>query len=57
VAIADDEARIQSLVDARNVGQAAAVISHVADAIRKQLLDEGIAMEDTPQGARWKRVG
>ena len=27
-----------------------------ADAIRDELASRGIAIEDTPQGARWKRV-
>ena len=26
-----------------------------ADAIRQQLADEGILLEDTPQGVRWVR--
>ena len=53
---ADDEARIQSLVDARNEAKQQRDFAR-ADAIRKQLLDEGIAMEDTPTGVRWKRIG
>jgi hypothetical protein len=31
-------------------------VSFVNDAIRKQLADEGILLEDTPQGVRWKRA-
>ena len=27
-----------------------------ADAIRQQLADEGVLLEDTPQGVRWKRA-
>lgn len=52
----DDDARIQALVDSRTTAKQTRDFA-LADAIRKQLLDEGIAIEDTPQGARWKRVG
>ena len=51
----DDDARIQSLVDERNASKAARDFAR-ADAIRKQLADEGILLEDTPQGVRWKRA-
>jgi cysteinyl-tRNA synthetase len=51
----DDDTRIQSLVDERNASKAARDFAR-ADAIRKQLADEGILLEDTPQGVRWKRA-
>jgi cysteinyl-tRNA synthetase len=51
----DDDARIQSLVDERNASKQARDFAR-ADAIRKQLADEGILLEDTPQGVRWKRA-
>ncbi|MFT3756612.1 MAG: cysteine--tRNA ligase [Pseudoxanthomonas sp.] len=51
----DDDARIQSLVDERNAAKQARDFAR-ADAIRKQLADEGILLEDTPQGVRWKRA-
>ncbi len=51
----DDDARIQSLVDERNASKAARDFAR-ADAIRKQLADEGILLEDTAQGVRWKRA-
>ncbi|GAA4805432.1 cysteine--tRNA ligase [Lysobacter hankyongensis] len=50
----DDDARIQSLVDERNAAKQARDFGR-ADAIRKQLADEGILLEDTPQGVRWVR--
>ena len=53
---ADDDARIQALVEERVAAKAARDFAR-ADAIRKQLADEGIALEDTPQGCRWKRAG
>jgi len=53
---ADDDARIQALVEERVAAKAARDFAR-ADAIRKQLADEGIALEDTPQGVRWKRAG
>lgn len=51
----DDDARIQALVDERNTAKQARDFAR-ADAIRKQLADEGILLEDTPQGVRWKRA-
>lgn len=53
-ASADDDARIQALVDERNAAKQARDFAR-ADAIRKQLADEGILLEDTPAGVRWKR--
>ncbi len=50
----DDDARIQALVDERNEAKKARDFAR-ADAIRKQLADEGILLEDTPQGVRWVR--
>ena len=51
----DDDARIQSLVDERGTAKQARDFAR-ADAIRQQLADEGILLEDTPQGVRWKRA-
>ncbi len=51
----DDDARIQALVDERNDAKKSRDFAR-ADAIRKQLADEGILLEDTPQGVRWKRA-
>ena len=51
----DDDARIQALVDARAAAKQARDFAR-ADAIRQQLADEGILLEDTPQGVRWKRA-
>ena len=51
----DDDARIQSLIDQRIAAKAARDFAR-ADAIRTQLADEGILLEDTPQGVRWKRA-
>ena len=50
-----DDARIQSLVDERVAAKSGKDFAR-ADAIRKQLADEGILLEDTPQGVRWKRA-
>jgi cysteinyl-tRNA synthetase len=50
----DDDARIQGLIDERNVAKKARDFAR-ADAIRDQLAGEGILLEDTPQGVRWKR--
>ncbi len=51
----DDDARIQSLIDERIDAKKSRDFAR-ADAIRQQLADEGILLEDTPQGVRWKRA-
>jgi len=51
---AGDETRIQALVDERNIAKKARDFAR-ADAIRKQLADEGVLIEDTAQGVRWRR--
>jgi len=50
----DDDARIQALVDERTQAKQARDFAR-ADALRVQLADEGIVLEDTPQGVRWSR--
>ncbi|MEN1957836.1 cysteine--tRNA ligase [Luteimonas changyuni] len=50
----DDDARIQTLVDERATAKKSRDFAR-ADAIRDQLAGEGIVLEDTPQGVRWKR--
>lgn len=50
-----DDARIQTLVDERIAAKTVRDFAR-ADAIRRQLADEGILLEDTPQGVRWKRA-
>ncbi|MDV2450779.1 cysteine--tRNA ligase [Xanthomonas hortorum] len=52
---AGDDARITTLVEERNAAKKAKDFAR-ADAIRKQLADEGILLEDTPQGVRWKHA-
>lgn len=49
---AEVEARIQQRLDARRRKEFSQ-----ADRIRDELLREGIVLEDTPDGTRWKRVG
>ena len=51
----DDDARIQSLVDERIAAKQARDFAR-ADAIRQQLADEGVLLEDTPAGVRWRRA-
>lgn len=51
---ADEDARIQSLVDERGAAKQARDFAR-ADALRDQLAAEGIVLEDTPQGVRWSR--
>ncbi len=50
----DDDARIQGLIDERAAAKQARDFAR-ADAIRDQLAGEGVLLEDTPQGVRWKR--
>ncbi|GAA5081459.1 cysteine--tRNA ligase [Lysobacter panacisoli] len=51
----DDDGRIQALIDERIAAKKARDFVR-ADAIRDQLAAEGILLEDTPQGVRWKRA-
>ncbi|MCR6661917.1 MAG: cysteine--tRNA ligase [Luteimonas sp.] len=51
----DDDARIQSLIDERADAKKNRDFAR-ADGIRDQLAAEGILLEDTPQGVRWKRA-
>ena len=51
----EDDTRIQQLVDERSAAKQARDFAR-ADAIRQQLADEGVLLEDTPQGVRWKRA-
>ncbi len=50
-----DDARIQALVDERNASKKAKDFAR-SDAIRDQLAAEGILLEDTAQGVRWRRA-
>ena len=50
----DDDARIQALIDERNAAKKARDFVR-ADAIRQQLADEGVLIEDTAAGVRWRR--
>jgi cysteinyl-tRNA synthetase len=51
---ADDDTRIQCLVDARNAAKKERDFAR-ADAIRAELCAQGIVLEDTAQGVRWRR--
>ena len=50
-----DDTRIQALVDERNAAKKAKDFTR-SDAIRDQLAAEGILLEDTAQGVRWRRA-
>ncbi|MCY7313915.1 MAG: cysteine--tRNA ligase [Pseudoxanthomonas sp.] len=49
-----DDARIQALIDERGSARDARDFAR-SDAIRDQLAAEGVILEDTMQGVRWKR--
>ena len=51
----DDDARIQALIDERDAAKKSRDFAR-ADGIRDQLAAEGILLEDTPRGVRWKRA-
>ena len=51
---ADDDTRINALVEERNTAKKARDFAR-SDAIRDQLAAEGILLEDTAQGVRWRR--
>ena len=50
----DDDSRIQALVDERIAARKAKDFAR-SDAIRDQLAAEGVLLEDTAQGVRWRR--
>jgi cysteinyl-tRNA synthetase len=51
----DDDIRIQALIDERAIAKKTRNFAR-SDAIREQLAQEGVLLEDTPQGVRWKRA-
>ena len=51
---ADEDSRIQAIVDERNAAKKARDFTR-ADALRDQLAREGVLLEDTAQGVRWRR--
>lgn len=48
------DTQIEALIEQRNAAKKARDFSK-ADAIRKQLADSGVILEDTKEGVRWKR--
>jgi cysteinyl-tRNA synthetase len=50
------DSAIEALIEKRQQARAARDWA-AADAIRKELAERGIVLEDTPQGIRWKRKG
>jgi cysteinyl-tRNA synthetase len=55
-ASSDDDARVQALVDERSAAKQARDFVR-ADSIRQTLAEQGVLLEDTAQGVRWRRVG
>jgi cysteinyl-tRNA synthetase len=53
-AVDQEDAKINDLVAKRQAARKAKNYAE-ADAIRKQLTEMGIILEDTPQGPKWKR--
>ena len=51
---ANEDERIQSMIDERNAAKKAKDFAR-ADALRDELAREGILLEDTAQGVRWRR--
>jgi len=51
---ADEDARIQSMIDERNTAKKARDFAR-ADQLREELAREGVLIEDTAQGVRWRR--
>ncbi len=51
----DDDAHIHALIDERTAAKSARDFAR-ADAIRDQLAAEGVVLEDTSAGVRWKRA-
>jgi cysteinyl-tRNA synthetase len=53
-AVAMSDAEVENLIAERNAAKKARDFAR-SDAIRKQLADAGIVVEDTKDGIRWKR--
>ena len=51
----DDVAYIEEMIEKRTAAKKAKNFAE-ADAIRNELLEKGIVLEDTRQGVKWKRV-
>ena len=51
---ADETARIEKLIEERNAARTAKDWGR-SDAIRDELAAQGIILEDTPQGTKWKK--
>ena len=49
------DAEVESLIEERKAARTAKDFAR-SDAIRDQLKDQGIILEDTPQGMRWRRA-